>query len=163
MKVAFTLSQNITLMYCTIRKIVLICYTILFWDTQYIQHFTNTWVVMSCEINACSIFVLRRISVCTCLCGTTPARSIDRKRRWCNITIKVLVSCRIAINVYSLKSAYHNSRRWFVLLQILRGWLIWFPFNENIKMYTTVVHHTWYPRSYVQILFTVNAINMGYT
>ncbi len=85
------------------------------------------------------------------------------KSRWCNITTKVLVTCRIAINVYSLKSAYHNSRRWFVLLQILRGWLIWFPFNENIKMYTTVVHHTWYPRSYVQILFTVNAINMGYT
>ena len=27
--------SNITLIYCTIRKILLICYTVLFWDTPY--------------------------------------------------------------------------------------------------------------------------------
>ncbi len=31
------ISQNITSIYCTIRKILLICYTVLFWDIRYLK------------------------------------------------------------------------------------------------------------------------------
>ena len=36
MKVAFIMSPNIAFIYCTILKILRICYTILFWDTWYV-------------------------------------------------------------------------------------------------------------------------------
>ncbi len=45
MKFVFTMSQNIVLWYCTILKILLICYTIFFffflWDTFYIFKFVQ--------------------------------------------------------------------------------------------------------------------------
>ncbi len=59
-----------------------------------IQLFTRTLIVMSRKINACYVFALLHIYALWVLI-VAPVPLFERKGRKCNITTKVLMTCRI--------------------------------------------------------------------